>query len=136
MVNTDQADEPDYLDSDADNDGLLDLFEAGFDNPLRTDADQDGLDDAFDLAPGRDAANGSGNPAEWMPDHDDDLLTPGGNVDFRDNDDDNDGIYTEFEFADPNGNGRPSDARDTDADNKPNYLDNDDDNDGLYTIAE
>ncbi len=49
-VNTDSADSPDYLDSDTDNDGTLDIAENGdSDNALAgTDTDGDGLDDNFD----------------------------------------------------------------------------------------
>jgi hypothetical protein len=68
-VNTDGIDNPDYLDTDSDNDGLPDLIE-GWDtngnylantNPLGTDADNDGLDDAFDLILGPNALNNSKN---------------------------------------------------------------------------
>ena len=59
-----------------------------------------------------------------------------GFLDFLDADDDNDGIPTIFEFADPNGDGNPADALDIDGDLKPNYLDDDDDNDGIATIVE
>ncbi|WP_162179429.1 Ig-like domain-containing protein [Polaribacter sp. Hel1_85] len=48
--NTDGTDNPDYLDSDSDNDGITDINENGdTDNTLAgTDADNDGLDDNFD----------------------------------------------------------------------------------------
>ncbi|MEO9569557.1 MAG: T9SS type A sorting domain-containing protein, partial [Polaribacter sp.] len=48
--NTDNTDNPDYLDNDADNDGILDINENGdTDNTLAgTDTDNDGLDDNFD----------------------------------------------------------------------------------------
>ncbi|GAA4107674.1 hypothetical protein GCM10022393_03180 [Aquimarina addita] len=48
--NTDGTDTVDYLDTDSDNDGILDIAENGdTDNtPSGNDADADGLDDAFD----------------------------------------------------------------------------------------
>ena len=50
-VNTDEADEPDYLDDDSDNDSLLDIEENGMaDAPSGNDTDRDGLDDAFETA--------------------------------------------------------------------------------------
>jgi hypothetical protein len=66
VVNTDGADQPDYLDLDSDNDGDSDTIEAydtdnnGVANviALGTDADKDGLDDAFD---NNDAANNPTN---------------------------------------------------------------------------
>ncbi len=56
-------------------------------------------------------------------------------TDFSPNaaDPDQDGIFTEFE--DLNGNGNPDDD-DTDEDGTPDYLDNDDDGDGLLTSNE
>ncbi len=69
-VNTDGTDNPDYLDTDSDNDGLLDSME-GWDNngdytvdvsPSGTDTDGDGLDDAYDnlssLLPTLNVSNG------------------------------------------------------------------------------
>ncbi|SCY20214.1 hypothetical protein SAMN05192588_1640 [Nonlabens sp. Hel1_33_55] len=43
---------------------------------------------------------------------------------YRDADDDGDGIPTKDENADPNGDGNPNDALDTDGDGIPDYLDN------------
>ncbi|RZN82928.1 MAG: hypothetical protein EVB11_07070 [Winogradskyella sp.] len=51
-------------------------------------------------------------------------------------DDDNDGIPTSFEGADPNGDGDFSDSLDTDGDGIFDYLDEDDDNDNVKTINE
>ena len=58
--NTDGTDNPDYLDTDSDNDGDLDILEAWDINndgvadttPSGTDTDNDGLDDNFDNVPG------------------------------------------------------------------------------------
>lgn len=51
-------------------------------------------------------------------------------------DDDNDGIPSEDEGRDPNGDGDFSDAIDTDSDGIADYLDEDDDNDNIKTINE
>ena len=49
-VNTDGTDLPDYLDTDTDNDGILDINENGHANIVaNTDSDGDGLDDNFDV---------------------------------------------------------------------------------------
>lgn len=55
---------------------------------------------------------------------------------YLDNDDDNDGLKTKYESADPNEDHNPNDALDTDNDGVPNYLDNDDDGDGIITALE
>ena len=49
-----------------------------------------------------------------------------GMVDSQDLDDDNDGKLTRDEWADPNGDGNPGDALDSDADSIPDYLDGSD----------
>ena len=50
-VNSDNADQPDYLDTNSDNDEFLDLEENGFATAASgTDTDGDGLDDAFETA--------------------------------------------------------------------------------------
>ena len=43
--------------------------------------------------------------------------------DYLDNDDDNDGLLTIDENPDPNGDGNPDDAQNSDADSAPDYLD-------------
>ncbi|MFK7782577.1 hypothetical protein [Psychroserpens sp.] len=50
--------------------------------------------------------------------------------------DDNDGIPSELEGQDPNGDGDFSDAIDTDDDTIPDYLDVDDDGDNVLTVNE
>ncbi|MBQ4821731.1 choice-of-anchor L domain-containing protein, partial [Aquimarina sp. MMG016] len=137
---------PDYLDTDSDQDGVLDAVE-GFDTdadgvpnvvPAGADADFDGLDDAFDGTPGTGYGdpNGNqvvGNPATELPDTDGDATTaPIVDVDYRDTDDDNDGILTTNENPDPDGNPLTNDALDSDNDGTPDYLDVDDyDGDGI-----
>lgn len=51
-------------------------------------------------------------------------------------DDDNDGIPSDLEGRDPNGDGDFSDAQDWDGDGIPDYLDEDDDNDNVPTRFE
>jgi hypothetical protein len=57
-------------------------------------------------------------------------------VDFQDPDDDNDGDFTQYEQADPNGDWSPADAIDSDGDGTPDYLDSDDDGDGIDSFNE
>ncbi|MEL7341735.1 MAG: hypothetical protein AAGM67_14740, partial [Bacteroidota bacterium] len=53
VYNTDANGNPDFLDIDADDDGIVDMVEgqstAGFVAPSNQDLDKDGIDDAFDL---------------------------------------------------------------------------------------
>jgi hypothetical protein len=120
-LDTDQDNLPNYLDNDDDDDGVLTLDEDIGGNGDPTDDDTDG-----DFVP------------NFLDDDDDDdgILTkfegpPGQNTDadadpdYLDNDDDGDGMLTIDEYADPDGNGEPSDALDFDEDAIPNYLDDD-----------
>jgi len=129
---------PDYLDLDSDGDNVPDNIEGhdldhnGLpDNFPIGDADNDGLDDAYDSSNGYDDPNGSiitTDPATDLPDTDSTE-----DVDYRDFDDDGDGLDTRFE--DLNGDGDFSND-DTDGNGVPNYLDNDDDGDGILTADE
>ena len=61
--------------------------------------------------------------------------------DYLDTDDDGDGLPTIMESADPNGDGNPDDAQNTDlaltnGDALPDYLDANDDGDALSTLSE
>ncbi|WP_298902790.1 hypothetical protein [uncultured Psychroserpens sp.] len=99
---------------------------------LFDDDDNDGILSEFE-GRGAQAADGS-YPDAIDTDED-------GIPDYIDQDDDNDNILTINENADPDGDGNPSDAVNTDldfanGDDKPNYLDNDDDADGVLTINE
>lgn len=99
LSNVDGTDGPDFLDLDADGDGVPDTTEATDVNrdgdpdqtPSGDDENNDGLDDAFD---------GTGAPTE--PDSDSD-----GTPDWRDTDDDGDGVTTDDERIDTNDNGVP-----------------------------
>ena len=135
-VNTDGEGMPDYVDEDSDNDGVLDIIEAsdenkdGFADQVLTgsDTDGDGLDDAFDTVDGHVSNDGITDPRDRYPDFDgtEDL-------DYRDIDDDGDGVDTIYEL-DPAGDG--GDPDDTDNDGQPDYLDIDDDGDMIDTIDE
>gem|GEM_PF-1497835 len=138
-VNTDATDLPDYLDDDSDDDTVpdtLEAFDTDKDGKLnivlsRTDTDADGLDNAFEGADTNDgfdvndgfdtgAAGTQNTDAEDEPD-------------FRDLDDDNDGLPTAEE--DVNNDGDPTND-DSDRDGTPNFLDTDDDGDGVKTADE
>ncbi|MFD1314348.1 T9SS type B sorting domain-containing protein, partial [Namhaeicola litoreus] len=139
VVNSDNDIDPDYVDQDSDNDRVPDSLEGHDFNhdsmadvlPTGTDSDQDGLDDGYEGADMNDGFVVNGiinNPLTDLPNTDKD-----NEVDYRDIDDDNDGIATIDEDLD--GNGNPTDD-DTDGDLVANYLDIDDDNDGILTIVE
>ena len=114
IVNTGGGALPDYLDLDSDGDGVSDLIE-GNDIDANgvvdiiggaisgSDGDGDGLDDSFDAVFGRGVAdNATGRntvPANLVDDDDE--------YDFRDTDDDGDGVLTSAELTDDNGDGRP-----------------------------
>jgi len=131
VLDTDADGVPNYLDLDADNDGIPDVAENGL-----VDADSNGVAD--------DASAGLARAADFDND---------GVPNFLDLDSDNDGILDQMEGAsgdtvldenmvDANQNGW-ADAlegmnveRDTDLDAQPDYLDLDSDNDGLADVVE
>ncbi|MFK7833607.1 MAG: DUF6252 family protein [Winogradskyella sp.] len=86
------------------------------------DADNDGIPNVFENFDGDSEGNLEG------PGDDSDL---DGIFNYLDNDDDGDGILTQFEAVDADGN-----PIDTDGDITVNYLDADDDGDGILTINE
>ncbi len=129
-VNTDNTDEPDYLDDDSDNDLVADNNEGndynfdGIPDQQLTglDTDGDGLDDGYEgsnLNDGFDVNDEIDNPAGDLPDTD-----TSGDVNYRDFDDDGDGIDTPDEDAD---NDQDPTNDDTDEDGTPDYLDPSDD---------
>ena len=156
-VNSDEMDLPDYLDDDTDNDLVPDNNEGNdfnFDgqpdqNPLGTDADGDGLDDGYegsDINDGFDVNDEIDDPANDLPDTDGTE-----DVNYRDLDDDGDGINTPDEDIDGDGDPTNDDSDedgtpdyldpdsmvpDTDGDGVPDNVDIDDDNDGLLDIVE
>uniref|UniRef100_UPI00262CCF73 T9SS type B sorting domain-containing protein n=1 Tax=uncultured Aquimarina sp. TaxID=575652 RepID=UPI00262CCF73 len=137
---TDGDGTPDYLDEDSDGDGIPDEVEGfDYDNdgvpdilPIGEDVDNDGLDDAYDGD-----TTGYGDPngdiVDADPDTDLNNTDEEGEPDYRDTDDDGDGVDTVEENYD--GDEDPSDT-DTDGDGIPDYVDTDDDGDGIDTVDE
>ena len=126
-VDTDGDGIPDYVDTDSDNDNVPDAVE-GHDNDhdglpeqwlLGSDKDNDGLDDGYEGERVIDVdVNGDmDDPSVALPDTDSD-----GIPDFRDPDDDGDGIATRDE--DLNGDGNYAND-DSNGNGIPNYLDPD-----------
>ncbi len=143
---------PNWLDRDADNDGIVDIIEAGgvdvsgdgrVDDQLDTDGD--GLADVYDPSHDGNQAAGTTAPAAGTPifttgeDANVDGLADGpcaecdpdgdGLANAYDLDADNDGIpdLVEAYGADANGDGRVDDATDTDGDGIADVLDADND---------
>ncbi|MEW7279846.1 PKD-like domain-containing protein [Aquimarina sp. 2201CG1-2-11] len=119
FLDTDDDGIIDRLDLDSDGDGIYDFVEAGH-NAIDSEIDgtidgpygSDGISDSVQDNPY------SGEVNYQIQDTDNDSKH-----DFQDIDDDDDGLLTENENPDPNGNGIPEDAFDTDADGTPDYLD-------------
>jgi gliding motility-associated-like protein len=161
-VDTDKDGTLDFLDLDADNDGIPDAYEAGNDPKNPFDTDQDGIPDFRDIDIDNDGILDSveaGADPSIPVDTDKD-----GTPDFRDLDSDNDGISDALEAGtipnkplDTDADGiydfrdLDSDADgisdriergasvtpvDTDNDGILNYLDSDSDNDGIADIIE
>ncbi|WP_421898536.1 discoidin domain-containing protein [Marinoscillum sp.] len=142
-INTDGLDLQDYLDLDSDNDNVLDIVEGndanndGFgdwddntngiaDEADFIDSDGDGLPDAFDNVTLGTVGNETGSNAALQNTDGLDQL------DFRDTDDDADGILTEDEDTNSNGNYQDDKTQGQGAANIPNYLFNGDyDKDGI-----
>ena len=135
LVNSDSQDLPDYLDEDSDNDGIPDSVEAfdgngdGLADILllanNADADKDGLNDAYDTISAPNVNNALGSNALSVNTDGD------GAPDWRDEDDDGDGVLTSIEDA--NGNGTVSDD-DADTDGILDYAESfleDADGDGI-----
>ena len=126
--NTDGTDEPDYLDTDTDNDLVPDNNEGNdfnFDGIpdqifTGTDTDEDGLDDGYE---GSDVNDGFVVNDE-ITDPETDLPDTDGteDVNYRDLDDDGDGLDTPDEDTD--GDGDPTND-DCSGNETPNYLDPD-----------
>lgn len=123
---TDGDGRPDFLDPDDDGDGF-DTRDEG-----DGDRDNDGIPDYLDPTGGDSDGDGLSDASEcpFLPCWDSDA---DGDPNYLDPDDDGDGIPTQQE--DPNGNGDPRDD-DTDNDGIPNYLDKDDDGDGVPSSGE
>nr|MDJ0680882.1 Ig-like domain-containing protein [Xenococcaceae cyanobacterium MO_167.B52] len=119
--NTDNTDQPDYLDPDSDNDGIFDISISG---NAALDRNGDGIIDNLADSDGDGLADEIDNNARFgsplAPDTDGD-----GIPNALDLDDDNDGILDTDE-----GN------QDTDGDGIPNAFDLDSDNDGITDLQE
>ncbi|HEX2532145.1 MAG TPA: hypothetical protein VHK69_00340, partial [Chitinophagaceae bacterium] len=118
LPNTDGTGRADYLDIDADDDGITDNVEgqstAGYQAPTGSDSDGDGIDDRYD---NNDAAFAGAAGNGILPNNHDGDAQP----DYRDTDTDSDGKEDRIEGNDFNGNGRPDDVvtplgTDTDSD--------------------
>ncbi|MGB3142555.1 MAG: gliding motility-associated C-terminal domain-containing protein [Maribacter sp.] len=126
-IDTDGDNLPDYLDDDSDADGVPDATEAhDFDHDgipdvvlIGSDKDDDGLDDGYEggITVDFDVNDEIDDPYNSLPNTDSDEES-----DYRDTDDDDDGIETIDE--DLNQNGIYTDD-DSDEDGIPNYLDSD-----------
>ncbi len=126
-IDTDGDGIPDYVDDDSDNDGVPDSIEAHDFNQdgipdvvwLGSDKDNDGLDDGYegDTQIDIDVNDETDDPTNDLPDTDQD-----GIPDYRDTDDDDDGIETINEDENLDDDYSNDDA---DADGIPNYLDSD-----------
>ena len=152
-IDTDGDGADDYLDLDSDDDNVPDAIEghdADHDGvadtvPAGADSDGDGLDDAFDTVDGPGPGNETGSNSPLQDTNVD------GVRDWRDTDDDGDGIPTGG-AEDADGNDDPTDD-DSDGDGTPDYLDTDptldtdgdgvidaididDDNDGILDVDE
>lgn len=134
-VNTDNTDEPDYLDTDSDNEGGNDTSEAGL--TLSGVTGQNGMDNNVDTADNYSDANGNIDLPTNLPDSDGDYNN-GGDVDFRDaitsGDNDGDGVDDSTDIDDDNDgilDTVEGFVLDTDNDGILNYLDLDSDGDGI-----
>lgn len=112
----------DPLKADTDGDGINDKIEVGVDLTKPLDTDLDGKINALDTDDDNDGLlsfsenyNG-GTPIDDDSDKD-------GKPDYLDTDDDNDGLLSANESNDPNKNGLPDDALDTDKDGLADYRD-------------
>ena len=143
LIDTDGDNYPDYLDLDADNDGINDVIEAGNDDP-----DNDGIVGTANPTVNADGqanmvtsnpidTDGDGFPDYQDLDSDNDAINDveeGGNEDP-----DNDGIIgTGIPIVNENGQapGSNSNPTDTDEDGMPDYLDLDSDGDNISDVVE
>ncbi|QOD60894.1 discoidin domain-containing protein [Polaribacter haliotis] len=122
-TNTDNTDTPDYIDLDADNDGIPDIQENGDTDNVASgnDADNDGLDDAFDDNNDSSILGSTVNDGLGA----NDKVTNEATLETAYGDSDNDFPLPETGDLDYR------DATDTDNDGIPDNVDLDDDNDGI-----
>ena len=110
-VNTDSTGDPDYLDTDSDDDGTDDQTEAGI--TFTGNVGNNGLDNGLESVDDYSDPNGTLDDPTTLPDSDGDVGS-GGDVDYRDS----------VELGDNDGDGVTDD------------IDNDDDNDGILDNVE
>lgn len=138
-ADSDGDDVPDFLDVDADNDGIFDVYEAqatiGYIAPAGTDADGDGIDDNFDDDDGN---RGGAGAAGITPVNTEST----GNQDYLDLDTDDDGVPDMQEVWDSlaDGDSQPdgvsgSCTSDTDGDGLVDCFDSNDADINVYTIS-
>lgn len=150
-VNSEGADNADYMDTNTDNDTQSDAIE-GWDtdndgtantNASGTDSDGDGLDNAYDANDSNPDPDNNQTPTSF-PNLDNnttverDWREAGGGIDsdndgvpdVADVDDDNDGLLDVTEDA------TAHNAGNTDLDSQPDILDLDSDNDGIWDVIE
>lgn len=133
-LDTDGDGTPNYLDTDSDNDGILDVIEKNIDsdgdsipNYLDTDSDNDRIPDSIE---GNIDSDGDGI-MNYL-----DLDSDGDGIEDRIEsyiDSDRDGIpnYLDLDSDNDGINDRVEGVVDTDGDGSPNYIDGDSDNDGI-----
>ncbi|MBI2373990.1 MAG: thrombospondin type 3 repeat-containing protein [Deltaproteobacteria bacterium] len=136
--------DPDVAPNDTDGDGLLDTLEVTIGtNPNNPDSDGDGINDYIETDGGQPVNTDGTGPIDALDTDSDDDTVPDrteGSVnnsdpdtlkDWRDPDDDNDGIPTSTEVADGSTHGQ-----NVDNDTAPNYLDIESDGDGRFDQEE
>jgi gliding motility-associated-like protein len=156
--NVDGGSAPDYVDTNADNDGLVDLAENFFgpsgslapteidadnngilDASAFADGDNDGLANIFDLDNGNLNAAGYSTNGAQTPTSQPDAQSPGGDRDWRQaTDKDGDGVPDGTDIDDDNDGilDTAEGTGDADQDGVPNSQDLDSDNDGIPDIIE
>lgn len=136
--NTDGTGDPDYLDTDSDDDGVPDSIEGNDNNlngvadttPSGTDTDGDGLDDAFDTDNGGTPVVTLDSDGDGIDDYQD--TNDDGDLDLTSAEDDNTNLDWSDDFTD--GGGVVPDYLfnpDFDGDGVVDTLDPDSDNDGI-----
>ncbi len=155
ILNTDGNGGSNYIDLDSDNDGLLDIFEAGGTDADGNgvadglgDTDNDGIIDIYDTNNGGTLIPNTNTDGDALPNYSDldsdndaiqDLVEAGG-VDTDGNglidgatDSDNDGIIDDYDVT---AGGVVISNLNTDGDALADYIDLDSDNDGIQDIIE
>ncbi len=112
----------DRLDLDADGDGVLDVYESGADVDVLIISPEGRIEGNVGVDGVPDGVQNEGEFDRGTINYSIQDTDGDGRDDFQDVDDDDDGLLTVDENADPNGDGNPEDAIDTDGNGIPNYL--------------